>query len=351
MWRAGALYWLVQIMGWGAFCTLIGVTRFSQGDFSLTTFVQLIFLLAFFIFTTHLMRFVLIRFDWLNLKLQALIPRLIVLNVLSATLLLILSFLFTLLLYPEQNEIFNAIEFVINILLYTIFFILWSAIYMAYHLINKSRFQEMRNLQLEATNNEIELKTLRDQLNPHFLFNSLNSIRALVEEDPVVAKSAITTLSNLLRRSLNMGKKPQVSLEEELTLVKEYLELEKIRFEERLNIALNVEAPMNLLIPPFIIQTLAENGIKHGVSKQMEGGTLSINIHQNKDELRIELKNPGKLEKQLPINGNKGGIGLANTRRRLAIQYSGNAALVIREEANEVIVLLTIKNEALKKEV
>jgi two-component system LytT family sensor kinase len=236
-------------------------------------------------------------------------------------------------------------------LLYTIFFTLWSAIYLTYHLINKSRIQEMRNLQLEATNNEIELKTLRDQLNPHFLFNSLNSIRALVEEDPIVAKSAITTLSNLLRRSLNMGKKPQVTLEEELILVKEYLELEKIRFEERLTVTLNVEAPMNVLLPPFIIQTLAENGIKHGVSKQMQGGTLSINIQQNKDELRIEIKNPGKLEKQQPMNGSKGGIGLANTRRRLAIQYGEEAALIIREVSGEVVVLLTIKNEALKNEI
>lgn len=293
------------------------------------------------------MRFILLRFDWLNLKLHALITRLLVLNIVAAATLLSFSFLATILLYPDENEIFNLIEFIINILLYTLFFILWSAIYLAYHLINKSRLQDMKNLQLEASNNEIELKTLRDQLNPHFLFNSLNSIRALIEEDPRIAKSAITTLSNLLRRSLNMGKKPQVSLEEELTLVKEYLELEKIRFEERLQIALNVEAPLDTLLPPFIIQTLAENGIKHGVSKQMEGGTLFISVHQTEQVFTVEIKNPGKISTQ--ENKHDNGIGLVNTRRRLAIQYGNAAHLAIKEKDNEVIVTLIIENNALKK--
>jgi len=344
MWRAGYIYWIVQLVGWGGFCALIGFTQYAQGEFDLATFYQLLYLFLFFILTTHAMRFVLIRFDWLNLKLTPLIPRLFGLNILAATVLYSMTYLFTELFFPSDDESFSVFGFIINIFLYSIFFILWSAVYLAYHLINKSRHQELRNLQLEATNNEIELKTLRDQLNPHFLFNSLNSIRALVEEDPKLAKSAITTLSNLLRRSLNMGKKPQVTLEEELNLVKEYLELEKIRFEERLQLRIQVDANPNLFIPPFIIQTLAENAIKHGIGKQTSGGIVRIEVIETAEQLSILIENPGELK---PSNGN--GIGVENTRRRLSIQYGDAAKLKLQAANNLVRVSITIQKTALNQ--
>ena len=113
--------------------------------------------------------------------------------------------------------------------------------YLAFIFIEQNRQQEIQRLKLSASEKEIELKNLRAQLNPHFLFNSLNSIRALVGLDPEQAKSAITRLSSLLRHSINLGKQTLVSLEDEIELVKNYLELEKIRFEERLQINYDID--------------------------------------------------------------------------------------------------------------
>ena len=342
MWTAKKLYWLIQLLGWGAFCMLIGFTNYTQGEFDNETVYKLIELFILFVAITHTSRFVLIRFDWLNLKLAPLIPRLIAMNLMSSILLILINYLSSRFFYITDDFEFTFTAFLVNAVVYTLFFMLWSAIYLSYHLINKSRQQEIRNLQLEASNNEIELKTLRDQLNPHFLFNSLNSIRALIEEDPKIAKSAITTLSNLLRRSLNMGKHPKVTLEEELRLVQEYLQLEKIRFEERLSISIRVNADQQLLIPPFIIQTLAENAIKHGISNRKDGGELTIFVDETMQSLVIQVSNPGSL------NGEStDGIGLVNTKRRLHIQYGKNAKVDLNEENDLVIATVEIEKHAL----
>jgi sensor histidine kinase YesM len=344
MWSAKKLYWIIQFLGWGAFCLLIGFTNYTQGDFTSRTAYKLIELFLLFLIITHTSRYILLRFDWLNLKLTPLIPRLIGLNFLSSLALILLSYLSSKFIYTADDFEFILNEFVVNTIVYSLFFMLWSAIYLSYHLLNKSRHQEIRNLQLEASNNEIELKTLRDQLNPHFLFNSLNSIRALIEEDPKVAKSAVTTLSNLLRRSLNMGKHSKVTLEEELRLVQEYLELEKIRFEERLTLSIRVNADQQLLIPPFIIQTLAENAIKHGISNKTNGGELTIWVDETLHSLIIQVSNPGSLNREDPE-----GIGLINTRRRLYIQFGKQAKIDLHEEDDLVIATIEIDKLALNK--
>ncbi len=330
MWRASVVYWFVQFTGWGAFCILLAITRYAVGELDNTIYYQLAQLYILLIALSHSMRFVLLRFDWINLKLGPLIPRVITLNFISAIVLLIIVH-FLSALYTEDNT-FRAVEFFINSAIYSLFFMLWTAIYLTYHLIKKSREQELLTLKLVASNHEIELKTLRDQLNPHFLFNSLNSIRALIEIEPKVAKSAITTLSNLLRSSLLMGKKSLVTLSEELDLVQKYLELEKIRFEERLHFSFDIQAPSNLLIPPFIIQTLTENAIKHGISKSTQNGFIDVIALYKDDELIISVENSGTYRKEKTSNG----IGLRNTKRRLQIQYNNDAQFTIFEHENKV---------------
>lgn len=342
MWTAKKLYWIMQVLGWGFFCLLIGFTNYAQGEFDIITVYKLIELFLLFIVISHLSRFILVRFDWLNLKLPALIPRLILMNFLSSIALIAFKYFTSSSIYPKDDFQFTFTDFFVNTIVYTLFFMLWSALYLSYHLLNKSRQQEIRNLQLEASNNEIELKTLRDQLNPHFLFNSLNSIRALIEEDPKVAKSVITTLSHLLRRSLNMAKYAQVTLEEELKLVQEYLALEKIRFEERLTLCIRINADQQLLIPPFIIQTLAENAIKHGISNRNEGGELTILVDETLHSLVIQVSNPGELK-----NETEEGIGLVNTRRRLFIQYGNEAKVDLHEAEGLVVASIEIDKKAL----
>lgn len=338
MWRASTLYWIVQLLGWGFFCLLLGITRYSAGEFEKEIVIQLIELYILLVVITHLMRFILLRFDWINLKLRSMIPRVILLNYGTAVILIGATIALGV-LHNESPKI-KWIDFFINSWVYTLFFMLWTAIYLTNHLVQKSRSQELKNLQLTASHQEIELKTLREQLNPHFLFNSLNSIRALIEIEPQIAKNAITTLSTLLRNSLQMGKKTKVSLNDEVTLVEEYLKLEKIRFEERLDYSIQVDTDREVFIPPFIVQTLVENAIKHGISKSKKGGQIQITIETNLNHLKIIVSNSGSLGPRNHI-----GIGLDNTERRLKLQYGDNATLKIFEKEGQVIAVIQITKQ------
>ena len=187
--------------------------------------------------------------------------------------------------------------------------------------------------------NEMHLNQLKAQLNPHFIFNALNSMRALVDEEPVKAKVAITQLSNILRNSLIMDKKRVISFEDELSTVRDYLALESIRFEERLEVKYNVETGSeHFAIPPMMIQTLVENAIKHGVSNLMAGGLVELNTRIDKSKLTIIIRNSGQL-----VNGKKkrkkgSGYGLANTKERLKLIYSGEASFRIYNENDKFVV-------------
>ena len=345
MYRASTIYWVVQLVGWGLFCAMIAITSYLQGDFVGKTPYKLIELYVFLVLVTHGMRYLLVRLNWVNLKLTPLIPRVLLLTFATSLVLLLLINLSNVLFLGDS--FIPILEFIINALLYTIFFMMWSAVYLTYHLLRKSRKQELKNLKLEASHHEIELKTLRDQLNPHFLFNSLNSIRALIEIDPATAKSAITTLSNLLRNSLQMGKKSQVKISEEIKLVNEYLSLEKIRFEERLTYNIDLNVNENIEIPPFLIQTMAENGIKHGISKNTNGGLIDIQIYKSEGILKLEVINTGGKFTEKNIEG----IGIINTKRRLAIQYGENAGFSIKNDNDRVVALVWINQNQFKNKI
>src|SRR5690606_9097471 len=138
---------------------------------------------------------------------------------------------------------------------------IWTMIYLTFHYFERYN----KSLKYEAAAREIELSNLRSQLNPHFIFNALNSIRALVDEDPAKSKEAITQLSGILRNSLMVDRQRLVAFSDEVNTVQDYLALESIRYEERLETRLDLDPQSaKYLIPPLMIQTLVENGIKHG---------------------------------------------------------------------------------------
>jgi LytS/YehU family sensor histidine kinase len=192
------------------------------------------------------------------------------------------------------------------------------------------------SLKYEATKNEIELNKLKSQLNPHFIFNALNSIRALVDENPRKAKNAITQLSSILRSSLVMNKSKLTHFDEEMNAVKDYLELESIRFEERLRTEFDLHPQSNqFLVPPLMIQTLVENGIKHGISNLKEGGTISLRTAVNGSSLIIQIRNDGQL-----INGrprNPRGFGIDNTKQRLQLIFGGKASFRIFNDSDKTV--------------
>lgn len=211
---------------------------------------------------------------------------------------------------------------------------IWMLIYIVYHYVEKNRNDQFDRLKLETTVKELELKTIKSHINPHFIFNSLNSIRALVDENPTRARRAITELSNILRSSMQAEKSETVPLAKELDIVKDYLALEQMRFEERLQIEFDIdEDTLHQQVPPMMLQTLVENAIKHGISKQVMGGVVRIVAVFKDNVMQLQVQNTGQLS--AAVNGSgplpEGqGFGIKSTQDRLNLMYQGKAVFEIK---------------------
>lgn len=338
------LYWGAQLGGWFVYGMLTILATYADNPTKMNAqfWISLLLMIASGLAITHLMRLFLLRRNWLKRKFGPLVPRILAISIVCATVFVVLIHATSWMLERENtfNKSFFNLELLIDIFSSALLMILWNSIYFTYHFFKKSIDQELHNLQLQASQNEIELKTLRTQLNPHFLFNSLNSIRALIDLDPLKAKQSVTTLSNLLRSSLVLGKNEFITLAEELQIVKSYLELEKIRFEERLEVHWEIDSSLNeILVPPFILQTQAENAIKHGISKIVEGGKVIISTKRIAENwIELMVVNSGELGFQVDI-----GIGIENSKRRLDLQYNGNALFELFQKEEHVICSIKMK--------
>lgn len=328
---AKRIYWIAQLTGWAAYCLLVTFNILTS-DPKLVDVIFLVNVASIFVFgilTTHFQRFLIIRLNWLELRLPSLIPRLMFTSFLSA---LILGFttntIWFITNFSKTGNYISLTQFIVEVFALLILVLFWNAIYFTVHFFQKSRYQEFHNLELAASNKESELKNLRSQLNPHFLFNSLNSIRALVDLDPAKAKVGITTLSNLLRQSLVLGRENLVSLDRELEMVKNYLDLEKIRFEERLMIDWQVDENLKeFRVIPFSVQMLVENAIKHGISNLKEGGIVRIIAKESGTRVELIVENSGNLGTDTDL-----GVGIQNIRQRLQLQYGDSARFMLAEK-------------------
>lgn len=206
---------------------------------------------------------------------------------------------------------------------------MWLLIYLVWHYIEKDRKDRLDKLRLEGLVKSLELKTIKSHINPHFIFNALNSIRALVDENPQRARTAITELSNILRSSMRVEQLETVPLQQELDIVKDYLALEQMRFEERLSIEMDINPDtLTQPIPPMMLQTLVENAIKHGISKKIDGGFVRITSLFKENHHELVVQNSGTLNGNGGIN--KEGFGIKSTQDRLNLLYQGKAQFEIR---------------------
>ena len=231
------------------------------------------------------------------------------------------------------------------------FFIIWITGFNAYNYVQKARQKDIEKLAVENRAKDLELINLRSQLNPHFLFNALNSIHSLAMMKKDNASDAVLLLSDLMRYTLNYEKRDVVPLSEEIEVVEKYLALEKIRFGKKLNAELDIaDATLSITIPPIIVQTLVENAIKHGLKESINGVFIKIKSKLDADFLTINIINSGQLKKEAPsvasISRNddapkNGGIGVENTRRRLQMIY-GERATFSLENLNEQEVVATL---------
>lgn len=198
----------------------------------------------------------------------------------------------------------------------TIMLWLWLAVWVGLQMLHRWRVGEIAKWQAEAAARELELQVLRAQINPHFLFNALNNLRALINEDPARAREMLSRLSNTLRHTLQHSAKERVPLADELAVVHDYIALEQLHHEERLRVDWQVDpATASASVPPMLLQLLVENAIKHGIARTAGGGVVDIRIGRDGGKLSIAVDNPGQWK---PGSTDSTGLGLANLRERLA---------------------------------
>ena len=189
-------------------------------------------------------------------------------------------------------------------------------------------------IRLSAMRNELELRQIRTNLNPHFLFNSLNSIKSLIAEDPAKAQSAVISLSGILRTSLRLTRKEKVPLREELSVIRSYLELQKIRHEQRLDCSIDADpSSLDYLIPPMIFHQLVENAVKHGVESFPEATPIRIRCAVEGSGLLLSVENTGHLDL-----GYESGVGLHSIKEELAALYGEKAIFGLRQSLNHSVV-------------
>ncbi len=345
------IYWYCQFGGWFFFVLIELITYINALGYSHGLLINGLSNWIAGILLTHIYRLIVIKANWLNLPLQKLIPRGIFMIILVS---IPLSFLNVILDYytiPSDNiEQFDlGKEFLsrINFAVLPIFFFnfskyvfLWAIVYHFFVYWEKLLKTETDKFELQAVLKETQYNNLKTQLNPHFLFNSLNGIRTLVDLDPENAKEAITKLSSLLRGSLKMEKNKTVTLQEEMNTVNDYLAIEKIRFDDRLNIVLEIsQETLKTNLPPMMIQTLVENGIKHGISNLKNGGTIFIKSFVKNQNTIIQITNSG----QYNPNSATSGLGIENTRERLRILFDDKACFSIKNlDDKNVITEITL---------
>ncbi len=228
---------------------------------------------------------------------------------------------------------------------------LWTFLYIGITTNRRAQETLLNNLRLENSLKEARLAGLASQLNPHFLFNSLNNIRFKIHENADYADKMITALSEILRYSLEGGKKERVTLEEELVITQQYIDILRLQLEDRLDYQLNI-APSQLayLIPPMTLQMLVENAIKHGIDNIREKSILEVTCNDQSNQLLLSVTNPTAAETStghhLLENSEKNtGIGLKNIQQRLTLLYGDRASITTSQAHHRFHVEIRLPKE------
>lgn len=220
----------------------------------------------------------------------------------------------------------------------------WFLIYVGFSKNREIKSAEITTLQLQNTLKEAQLSSLSNQLNPHFLFNSLNNIRFMIHENSMQADSMLISLSDILRYSLESSQYEKLTLEKELDIIERYIRIVKVQHENRLQFSIDVAPELRrYLLPPMILQMLIENAIKHGIDHLRDGGKVCVEVSDTDQELKLSVKNDCAIDACSKTAGV--GIGLKNIERRLQLLYGARMRFEIVRTEKEFIVLISLPKE------
>ncbi|MET0535166.1 MAG: histidine kinase [Steroidobacter sp.] len=329
-------YWTCQLLGWGLYAS-------SQVYNALATLpvawervlVEITLLNVVAIGFTQVLRVYMLRRGWTKLSMRQLLPRSLVASVLPGLVLatamhfMAVAPLWGLEPIQDVEAMPPPVEFMSPLMLrsvnWSLAFFIWIALYISITSVRDRHTAELRQSELTRALQSAELRLLKSQLNPHFLFNSLNSVRALIAEDPSRARDAVTQLAGLLRYTLRSDHEELVTLERELETVGDYLALEALRFGDRMRVELDIAAgAQGARVPVMLLQTVVENAIKHGIAELPGGGVLRVSATLRDQALNLEVQNPRPAN---PRPREQQGSGLYNAAERLRLLFGSRAAI------------------------
>ena len=335
--KSPSVYWACQCAGWGLYALIqiyaaIAVVKLPW----VRVTVETLLLYGAGFGLTHGFRHYMSARHWETLKVRQLAWRIVVAGfVLGTPLGLLMQFTSLSALQdpeailqgiaPAFRSFFTpAVVAALHITNWACLFMIWLAIYFVAISMRRHRWAELRQSELARALQQAELRLLKSQLNPHFLFNALNTVRSLIADDPTRAQRAVTHLANTLRYTLRSGQDELVTLAQELEIVVDYLELESMRFEERLIVEYDVPADAgSVRIPVMLLQTVVENAIKHGIAELPSGGVLKISAMLKDGTLFLQVENPRPPD----ARGRGEGTGLRNSEARLRLLFGPGASL------------------------
>jgi two-component system, LytTR family, sensor histidine kinase AlgZ len=324
-WASGRAYYISQLAGWSLYAVLLSMlSPPPRGAHSL---ILSVIWCGTGLLGTHLLRWYVIRRRWQTIP--KLIPPFAIAALTIAAAMSGADLAVSVLVFQDRHEFTREWVVLAHYFQAVLVISVWCTVFLIANEAKRRRMAEVEALQSALIAQVAQFRALRSQLNPHFLFNCLNSLRELIEEDRDRAKQVIDLLSGLLRYTLRADRLETVSLEEELRAVQNYLSLEKIRFEERLRIHFDVD-PQSLQakLPPMVLQTLAENGVKHGIARLPGGGEVRVVTQVRQGSLLVEVTNTGQLSL---ATGGSSAVGLDNARERLRLMYGEGASLTLSD--------------------
>jgi glucose-6-phosphate-specific signal transduction histidine kinase len=325
-------YWLCQLIGWSLYSTIGVLIASSQVGWRWSIVLDYAIFFVVVVLLTDLLRQQIRQRQWLTLPLWKSAPRLFlaasITGLCSAMQVTLVGRLSGGASAVRPGEIFWLTFGIVSAC------IMWTVFYVA--ITATRRAVEMRVLLRDA-----QLRALEAQVNPHFLFNSLNTIRGLIVEDAGVAQDMVTRLANILRYNLEREKSSTVPLQREIEIVADYLAIESIRFDDRLTVRLEIQpAAAQAQVPSMLVQTLVENAVKHGIGARTDGGEILIRAFLRDRALILEIVNSGQLTAP---NTHSTQIGLINARERLRLLYGDRATLLLENrDAATVAALVSI---------
>lgn len=328
-------YWLFQGLGWFLFAFLNIYVAVITGDLSITVFLVDILLSFVGLWLSHRYRAHILKGKWLLFPTEKLL-RFVFLYTALLSLIFTIGFYLLQWIFVNRHSVpDNLADLFGTFVAVYVLFALWNAIYFAWNYIERNRFLLINRLRLESEMKDLEIRTIRANLQPHFIFNALNSIRALIDENPTLARDAVTKISNILRSSIQASQELN-ELGKEVKLVEDYLDLEKIRFEERLQFSKQIDPEtLSFPIPAMMLQTVVENAIKHGISASEQGGEIQLETRRYENTVELKVSNTGTYD---PSHNREDSLsfGIRATQQRLQHFYGEQATFRIQQNGRWV---------------